>query len=97
MKIPGLTCKSAHNTTCFLCVLQTTGSLESCYAFKHSVTGNEELVDCSKAEGNECCNGGLMDDAFKYIGKAKGLCSESEYKYMGRDGTCKVGNFVLAR
>jgi len=75
----------------------TTGSLESRYAIKHSVTGSsittlseQELVDCSKAEGNEGCNGGLMDDAFKYIEKAKGLCSESEYKYTGRDGTCKA-------
>jgi len=75
----------------------TTGSLESRYAIKHGVTGSaittlseQELVDCSKSEGNEGCNGGLMDDAFKYVEKANGLCSESEYKYEGRDGTCKA-------
>merc|ERR1712174_101257 len=74
----------------------TTGSLESRYAIKHDVTGTEiptlseqELVDCSKAEGNEGCNGGLMDDAFKYVEKPGGLCSEAEYKYTARDGTCK--------
>jgi len=77
----------------------TTGSLESRYAIKHQVTGSsittlseQELVDCSKAEGNEGCNGGLMDDAFKYVEKANGLCSESEYKYTGRDGTCKASS-----
>merc|ERR1712154_615825 len=75
----------------------TTGSLESRYAIAHDVTGKDittlseqQLVDCSKAEGNQGCNGGLMDDAFKYVEKEGGLCSESEYKYTARDGTCKA-------
>merc|ERR1712228_670090 len=61
----------------------TTGSLESRYAIANSVTGKDittlseqQLVDCSKAEGNEGCNGGLF--------------SESEYKYTAKDGTCKA-------
>merc|ERR1712083_301671 len=75
----------------------TTGSLESRYAIAHDVTGAEiptlseqELIDCSKAEGNEGCNGGLMDDAFKYVEKEGGLCSEKEYPYTAKDGTCKA-------
>jgi hypothetical protein len=71
----------------------TTGSLESRYAIAHDVTGKEiptlseqELVDCSSAEGNQGCNGGLMDDAFKYVEKEKGLCSEEEYPYTGKTG-----------
>merc|ERR1712233_206571 len=74
----------------------TTGSLESRYAIAHDVTGKDittlseqQLVDCSKAEGNQGCNGGLMDDAFKYVEKEGGLCSEAEYKYTAKDGTCK--------
>jgi KDEL-tailed cysteine endopeptidase len=77
----------------------STGSLESRYAIANKQTGNaittlseQELVDCSKAQGNQGCNGGLMDDAFKYVQKANGLCSESEYKYTARDGTCKASS-----
>jgi len=74
----------------------TTGSMEARYAIKHDVTGKEiptlseqELIDCSKAEGNQGCKGGLMDDAFKYVKREGGLCSETEYPYTGKDGTCQ--------
>jgi cathepsin L len=75
----------------------TTGSMESRHAIKNGNTDSaitslseQELVDCSNAQGNQGCNGGLMDNAFKYIEKENGLCSESEYKYTARDGTCKA-------
>jgi hypothetical protein len=45
------------------------------------------LVDCSK-DGNEGCNGGLMDTAFKFI-ETNGIPTETAYPYTARDGRCK--------
>ena len=46
-------------------------------------------TDCSGSYGNEGCNGGLMDDDLNKETEG-GLCSESEYRYTARDGTCKA-------
>merc|ERR1712115_103468 len=72
----------------------TVGSTEAAHFFK---TGSlvslseQQLVDCSGSYGNQGCNGGLMDNAFKYyLGKGKGAAAESAYPYTGRDGSCKA-------
>ena len=65
----------------------TTGALEGAYYNENNKLmsfSEQELVDCDKV-GNggkdHGCNGGLMDNAFKWIISQKGLCSETDYPY----------------
>ena len=79
----------------------TTGSTEGAYQI---ATGKllyfyeQELVDCAGSYGNQGCNGGLMDNGFKYL-ESKGDALESKYPYTGKSGSCsssKSSNPALA-
>lgn len=76
----------------------TTGSLEGAFAIANKQLqsfSEQQLVDCAGSFGNQGCNGGEMDDAFKYVEK-NGLCLEMDYPYKGTDGTCQASKRVPA-
>jgi len=74
----------------------TTGALEGAYYAKNKILesfSEQQLVDCDSLRngGSDLgCNGGLMDNAFSWIEKNGGLCSETDYPYVS--GTTKTGN-----
>lgn len=70
----------------------TTGS---CEGVNQIANGNllsfseQQLMDCSWKYGDQGCNGGLMDNAFRYL-VTKGNMLESAYKYKAKSSfVCK--------
>jgi C1A family cysteine protease len=78
----------------------TTGSLEGAYYVTYGSLpsfSEQQLVDCDNRQhgGKDMgCNGGLMDNAFTWIKKNGGLCTEASYPYVSgvtkTAGTCQT-------
>lgn len=79
------------------------GSCGSCWAFsavanieglyqiqsgKLLAFSESELVDCDNVD--EGCNGGLMDNAFKWLHENGGLNTEEDYPYVAKRQGCKI-------
>jgi C1A family cysteine protease len=78
----------------------TTGGVEGAYVAKYGNQvsfSEQQLVSCD-TNGDQGCNGGLMDNAFAWIA-TNGLCAEADYPYTsggGTTGTCKSGCTAVA-
>merc|ERR1712136_155727 len=86
------------------------GQCGSCWAFsstgalegQHSIQAGElvslsesQLVDCAADYGPKGCNGGWMDDAYKYIVANGGIDTEASYPYVPQQRTCAFNSATI--
>jgi len=74
----------------------TTGALEGAWEITTGTTvslSEQQFVDCDH-NGDQGCNGGLMDNAFGYAEK-NAICTEQSYSYTGRGGSCRASSCTV--
>ncbi|CAI2373477.1 unnamed protein product [Moneuplotes crassus] len=78
-----------HCGSCW--AFSTIGAMESHFLItttKYAIMSEQQLVDCAGDFDNHGCNGGLPENAFRYISE-NGLTFEGTYPYVGQDQKCK--------
>jgi hypothetical protein len=68
-----------------------TGGIECAWAISGKTLvslSEQQLMDCSKAYGNDGCNGGYYRWAYSYVIANGGITTEANYPYTAKDGTC---------